>query len=524
MKPKARFLTIAVLTFFPVLPSQLTGQPARTTLTKNEYTVLKVCEGVVQLFRRSSEAVWPGYNLARTPFVVYLPSKWALLLNTPQPVNDFAEAPENWPSVGAPVRYHQGQYKDLIGQLVFDFQVDTVKTVAIGVSEEYLNTFTRPEIWLFGFCVHEAFHQYQSEQFGEIPWEREERYPILDSQNTSLACIEMRLLADALRMMQSGDDGKCRDVLSQFVAVRDQRWHNANEYVARYEQGQEIREGTARYVEMKSVALMKSLEYRSRLTGLTSSLQSDFAAASFPDILISDLYDRMAGNSIQPENMLRNRIYPVGSAMGFLLDHFHINWKARAQLAGPRFAFHQVLAESLGLEAGRYDELVERAKKAHDYPRISCCTDSLIADYLEGYKKDLASFESQAGHRIQIDFTARSLSRSRSSSGKKWLVDDGSRSLCNNYLVYSLKNSDMLLQIQKSAVSEVIDWDAKKYLVTLFVPELPALSVDGEAISWKGLRNRSFNNAEVSGETLKFRYSKTGKITVTGNRITIVLN
>jgi hypothetical protein len=152
--------------------------------------------------------------------------------------------------------------------------------------------------------------------------------------------------------------------------------------------------------------------------------------------------------------MARNRMYPLGSAIGFLMDYLHISWKPTAQQAGQQFTFQKVLADALGLRENRPDELVEMAKDAYDYTRVLAATEKIIAEYHEAFKKECTTFEAQSGYRIQIDFTARSLSRSRASRGKKWLVEEGTQSLCSNYEVYTLKNNDLLLQIQNSAVRE----------------------------------------------------------------------
>ncbi len=493
-------------------------------MTKNEYTVLKVCEGIIQLFKQSKDAVWPGYNLAREPLIVYIPKKWVLLLNCSRPVEGFTEYPRDWPDLGCAALIHRGEYTDLAGQLAFDFQVDTFKTVAIGVPEENLDSLASPDLWLFGFIVHEAFHQFQSGNFGDIPWEREERYPILDRQNTALAYVEMKLLSDALASMQSGNEKQCRRYVERFVAVREYRWQHADPFVGRYEEGQEIREGTAKYVEMKSVESMGRVKYKSALEGLTSSLQQEFDSLSFPELLLKDLRDRMTGYSIRPEDMLRNRIYPVGSAIGFLMDYLHIDWKSQAQKAGQQFTFQKILNDALNLRENDIDELVDSAKEAYNYKVVLASTDTIVSEYLASFVKACAAFETQSGYCIQIEFTARSLSRSRASRGTKWLVEKGTQSLCSNYEVYTLKNDDMLLQIRNSAVREYNDWDSRKYSSIFVVSVFPSISLDGRKVAYSDDRPHQFQRAELSGANFKFVSSRPGTITLGRTQITVRLN
>jgi hypothetical protein len=519
--------TLILVVPFHALAAAVSPQDAptqKTSLTKNEYTVLKICEGIVQLFTQEPDAVWPGFNLARTPFVVYIPGKWALLLNRAQPVEGFSPYPADWPALGSPALYHQGQYKDLIGQLAFDFEIDSLKTVAIGFPEENLDSMVQAEAALFGGYVHEAFHQYQSAAFGEIPWEREERYPILDRENTALAYVEMRLLTDAVTMISAGDSAACRDDVAQFVALRNYRWEHGNSFVARYEQGQEINEGTARYTEMKAIQQMKTLQYHSSLDGLTSPLQQDLASISFPEYLINDLRERMTDNSILPEDMPRNRIYPVGSAEGFLLDYFRIEWKAKAQEAGPGVTFSQLLTEGLGLQKDHLDELLVRAKARYGYDRVISSTDRVIEAYVQEYEKALASFEEQPGYRVQIEFAARSLSRSRASLSKKWVVDGGARALCPLYQVYTLKNNEISLQLQNTGVWEWSDWDAKSYAVTFFVPENPAISLDGEPFTPADTTSHPFQKIELGDSNCWFNGSKAGVISSHGRHVSIKLS
>ncbi len=282
-------------------------------LSDADYTVLKVCEGVIQLFKQMPDSVWPGYDLSKRPFIVYIPEKWALLLNYSKEADGFTSYPEDWPALGTNVLFHKGQYKDLAGQLAFYVSVDTMETVAV-------SSLGQSEVELFGYIIHEALHQYQYDAFGEIPWEREQKYPIQDRENTALAYLEMRLLMDALRMATADDRERCLEYMRQFVAVRNHRWKQSDPFVEKYEQGKEISEGTAEYVEMRSIELMTQLEYESSLSELTKSLSEHFSSISMPEFQLSDFQNRITENSVSPEDMPRNRIYPVASAQGFLLD------------------------------------------------------------------------------------------------------------------------------------------------------------------------------------------------------------
>ncbi len=516
MKTIVRSFLLPVFLLLIIYPSVLAEDLKNEKLSENDYTDLKICEGVIQLFKQFPDSVWPGYNLAQRPFIVYVPEKWALLFNCSKPVDDFTSYPKDWPDLGTQVLFHPGQYKDLAGQLVFDLPIDSVKVAAIPLTG-------KSEVELFAFVVHEAFHQYQGSAFGEIPWEREEKYPIQDSLNTSLAYLEMRLLMDALRASEKDQIKKCREYVKQFVAVRSYRWQNVDPFVAKYEQGQEINEGTAKYAELRSIALFKGLEYKSSLAGLTNPLSEDFSPILMPEYLLADFQARITDSSVSPEDMPRNRIYPVGAAQGFLLDYFKINWKKKAQEAGDKFSFAQLFGEYVGVKKNQVEKLVKKAKKGYGYERVLASTEKLIQEYLSGFNKELESFEAQPGYRIEIELNTNGLSRSRSSSAKNWVVDKGTRELRSHYNVYVLKNSLLNLQLHDLGVYEQNNWDARVKKVVFYVPEFDSITLDEQPVTLTEGTQVRFKKMEVNGNTWKFTCEKEGTIEISDNKVKINL-
>jgi hypothetical protein len=497
----------------------------KATLSDYDYVGLSICEAVLRLFQTMSSSIWPGYNLAERPFIVYIPDRWALLFNGTPDAEGFSPYPKAWPNLGVNVLYHRGQLKDLVGQLAFDFEAGGQKLVAVGFPEKLPEEFdlSHPNIYLFGYVVHEAFHQYQNEKFGDIPWEREEKYPILDPENTALAYLEMRLLMDALRAAYAGDQKVVGDRLGQFVAVRKKRWARGDHFVERYEQGQEIREGTARYVELKSVELLKNLKYKSSLRGRTNPLEADLRSVSMPDLLLEDFKGRITRDSVAPGDMLRNRIYPVGAALGFLADYLNIDWKATAQEAGTTFQFGELFADKLGLEEGRTKDYLERAESEYGLGRMLLSAEALIKEYRAGYEAELEAFEAQKGLRVEMGFVYKSLSRSRSSRAKKWVINQGSVSLNSHYDVYALKNDHLNLQLQGVGVLEKDDWSAKKKSVIFYVPRLTAVAVDQKPLDLgRGIHAR-FSSLKIQEDNFRFESSQPGELSYDGRRLVITL-
>ena len=322
---------------------QNSGLFSQQNFSNDELTLLKVVSGINYTFENYTNEIWPGYDLSKEPYIVYLPDKWALYVNTQNTVEDFERYPPEWPDLGTQTLIHKGTYKDLVGQFEFDFQMDSITTFAMGLPSNLVFSFDNPSYMLFSTTIHEGFHQYQRNHFGEIPWAREENYPILDIENTALASLEMHILTDALNTLYKENRVEMEKLLKQFVAVRLLRWKRSDSFIEKYERGQEINEGTARYVEMKAIECFLTLDYERISNSLLTDLEQDMENISISDLLFDDMKARLTGISVAPEDMLRNRIYPVGATLGFIMDDLKIDWKSEFQIAGYDVSFPQLI-------------------------------------------------------------------------------------------------------------------------------------------------------------------------------------
>lgn len=486
---------------------------------------LQTIEGVVQLFRQFPDSIWPGFNLADRPFIVYRPGRWALLAGYIANVDGFGAYPVSWPDLGHPVRFYPGEHETLRGQLFFDFPLGDTTAVAIGLPE---NMPVSPqfegaayEASALGFIVHESFHQYQYDAFGEIPWEREERYPILDRHNTALAALEMRLLTNAVAAARGYDYDELVRQVRMYLAVRDERWSTSPPFVARFEQGLELLEGTAKYVEVSAVGMVGDLTYHSDVPSY-SPLPEKLAGATPEGLVIADLEEGLRGGSVPPEDMPRNRVYAVGAAEGLLLDCLSIDWKEEAQLAGSQFTMSSAL--KAGLSVGEMDRalLVSEAGETGGLEAIIASTDALIADYVAGYEAERAAFESLKGLRVSVSMPRSGLARSRVTNERKWTTDEGSVQLCSDYDLYTLSSEDILLMLKNAAVLEENDWDAGLRTVTAIAPGEPKLVLDGEPAALEPGARRYFDSIELSAGDFDLRaslpgvaiYSREGALTI----------
>lgn len=485
------------------------------SLTPRDYRVLKVCEGITQLFHRYADSIWPGFSLARSPYIVYIPDRWALLLNVSHPPTDFEPYPRDWPHLGTQAQVHFRSYAGLVGQLAFDLSIDSQLVAAVPYNET-------PEVATFGFVVHEAFHQFQSHAFGEIPWEREERYPIEDRDNTAFAYLEMRLLLRSLDRAADGHEAECRDAITQFLAVRSARWAR-DAFVARYEQGQEINEGTAKYVEVRAVSLMPSVAYQTAMPSAVTPLLDSLDRATIPRYLENDFSSRMTSGSVSPEDMRRNRLYPVAAAQGFLLDHLGIDWKPRAQQAGEGFTYAQLLCEHLKIDTSAYPAILDQVKSTWDYAQILDSTGRLIERYRSGYAAESTAFEAQSGIRLEIALGTNGLRRSRTSAAKNWITDNGGRELRNHFDVYSMSKDGLQFELHDAGVLETNDWNAKTKRVIAFIPDRATIMIDGKPAMVSDRTDAPFKSLELSAANVKVACSKPGTVAVGDRRIVISL-
>lgn len=488
-------------------------------LAAQDTLALAICEGVVELFKQHPGELWPGYDLAKTPFIYYMPGKWALLLNVTEPVAGFERYPDKWPKIGTDALIRIGSYENLDGQIAFDVPVGDLRVAAVPFDED------RATVERVAFVLHENFHQFQYQNFGEIPWQREELYPIDDRENAALAYVEMRLLMSAIEAAKANDPAKCTSLFKEFIAVRSERWKRSDPFVERFEQGQELEEGTAKYVETRGIDRFAWLEYKSAVTAGGASIAQEIPAVNKHDYILGEFRQRMSGSSVMPEDMPRNRIYAVACAQALVLDFVGIEWKTRAQRAGTQFTFAGLFEEYLGLERIEFPALLQSAKEACGYPKVLAATDALLRDYQAGYAADLKAFEDQTGYRFEIEMSSQSLRRSRSSTARKWLVDRGATELRSHFDVYSLESAadeTFLLQVKDTGVLEHNAWAAKTKKVAFFVEDAPSVVVDGVEMTAKNAV-MEFQTLEIAGDNVKVDCVRPGTIVRTDNKFVIKL-
>jgi hypothetical protein len=528
MKIRIGLIACLVFAHVPLVAAlgQQEGDPA-STAPSSPSVALDTAAALVHFYKGAGERVWPGYDLSQRPLLIYVPEQWVLLLNARGDVTGFEDYPDTWPDLGTRSLLHSGSYENLVGQLAFDLELGDLRTVAVPVVEDHLPT-GHPDqrLYWFAFVVHEAFHQHQRETFASVEGEVEERYPILDAENTALIVLEMRLLMDALGSTASADRGEVEEQAAAFVAVREQRWRRADEFLERYEKAKELVEGTAKYVEAKSVGLLADSCASRGPQGPLAPVCEEAGTISVQDYLLQDFEKRFEQGTLPPEQVARNRIYAVGGTLGVLLDFLGVDWRTQAIEGGRDFSFVALLRRAIGSDDAAAAERLAWARQYYDYASILSASRDQIDRYVRSYEAALAEFEGQAGRRVSVRVPAVGLSRSRSSRTKRWVADAGARVFSSHFNVYSLKTvpgEDFLLQVKDAGLLDETDRSANAKTVTFFASDLTNVDLNGEPRDLVPGETYRFEALSMSGGRFHLRCTRPGVLVVGERKLTIDL-
>jgi hypothetical protein len=212
---------------------------------------------------------------------------------------------------------------------------------------------------LIGLTAHEAFHVFQGvaardgRRFGT--GENSflvSSYPVFDAANEAAMALEGRLLGAAIAQR---DTARRRELLREFVAVRETRQRRLQGTFATFEQLCELNEGLAEY------ALVRTL----MLYGAPGRQLVDKSTAAL---------DSLTRNVAQS---IRLRFYVTGPAQGRLLD----------QLEGPRWktrllAENLTLQDAIALASGARDAeraVAQKAEAAFGMPALRAQADSGVS-------------------------------------------------------------------------------------------------------------------------------------------------
>ena len=485
-------------------------------------TDLRTINAIVAVFRESPDSVWPGYDLSLQPFLIYRPGRWAVVLNLRGDIEGFQPYPKSWPQLGAPALLRLGGTPGLVGQLEFDFPVGTARVVAIPLADNLPEQTLARAQSLFAFVVHEAFHEFQRAAFSMAGETSEERYPILDTENGVRAALEMHILEDAVRAVARRDPAGARRFTGMFLAQRRFRWEHASPVVREFERATELTEGTAKYVETRLVAIAADLCRTG--AAIDTDVCPSFKSATVPSYLQTDFESRLTDGTLSPADVPRNRIYPTGAAMGVLLDFFGVDWKHQAARLPADSTLADLLAPSIPVPADGLASLREEADQRYDLPRLRRRTQSLADAYVHEADAAIRAFEAQPGHRIEVQLPAAGTSRSRSSSARRWVVNNGNRVFCGDFIAYTLRrpSNEVSMSVERRAVLDDLVPPGERH-VAFFVPSVDSITVDGVPLAGASVSDYRFEVLSARGSGFSLDVRASGTLTMSADRVVVRL-
>jgi len=184
----------------------------------------------------AGNALWSGFTPLFKPLFLNSEMGGAYILNPPFKPKDFAELKTN---SGAKFYCNPGILKKFEAKFLLDYNYDGINTMFFnyGMADSVDQTAR--------LIVHETFHKYQYLNFRQKPPAAPSE---ADPKASSAFYIEQILLARALISPDSWQDD-----FRTFIALRLKRrsWNEVP--AANYEDQQEVLEGSAQYVELKSI-------------------------------------------------------------------------------------------------------------------------------------------------------------------------------------------------------------------------------------------------------------------------------
>jgi hypothetical protein len=447
---------------------------------------------------------WPGYDASSRPLVVYRVGRWSALLNPPSshPVDGWVDYPESWPPLSRPAWFKPDGDPSLVGQLAFDYEVPGGLVVAVPLYEQLPSDYGERDLYLYGFIIHEAFHQFQRNVFSSVETPSEEFYPMLDSVNNALAGLELRALKEALEALLEGDCTRARESAVLALAVHDHRLEELDNVARTIERSKEVLEGTAKYVETQMVAaLAHACRAPSPALERFCPMVADMGAVRW----LGDDFDRIvSAGAIAPTDMARNRIYPMAAAAGFLLDAYDRDWKTAVERDGTGRGLFQHLSDAIGPTAASRSVQVDRARERYGWQSLLPASAGLVDDYLGRYNEALRRFETEVGTRVVLQVPTANITRSRSSREERWVVDAGRRTL-GRFVVFTLSTRSgarLELNVRDAYVLDETDDDGYRY-VTFHVIGPLTTTADAQPVPTEPEATREF-------ETLSFEASNAG--------------
>jgi len=301
---------------------------------------------VWDVIAKPENPVWPGWNAADTPILIYLPDVQDVLINHPKPPSDFT------PYEG-PIQVKAGAIFIRDGKTLIDFDGQNTSREVFGVetlvvADTLSSRKQSVSYWLsdsravedkirelsydqlrpnpydhLALVAHEAFHVFQ---FRKAPNKGGNelalaQYPALSVKNNVGWAMEGEALAAALR---ANTPKEVRSAALRWLAVRQDRRKSLPEVVIAYEDGTEFNEGLAKYVEYRLFQVLQNRTPNPRMftaQGFRGYADLDVERERLIEAMVSHLRGEVnVNNDPYGAAPARMRLYFSGMAIAAFLD------------------------------------------------------------------------------------------------------------------------------------------------------------------------------------------------------------
>jgi len=353
---------------------------------------------VVEVYRHiasDDNPVWPGWNAADTPILLYLPDVQDVLVNHPSPPAGFVPVesdllPEGWTMHlrdGETHYSYDGQNTSTsiggVQTLVVADSISNMRPQILQVmnrdlpshekaAELTVDLLSTDPYTQLGFVVHEAFHVHQNRAAANQGGNDLAllRYPYLSAENNAGFALEGMALARAL-LAEDVEDSYLAAL--EWLAVRKDRRRQLTAEDIAYEDGTEFNEGLAKYTEWRLSTVLEGTRPGEAM-GFTRGFRGYQDLTFWRERLLERMQATMSGEFVVNDDpygpgQVRFRLYDSGMAIGALLDLLEAgDWRERMFMAGETLT--GIAEEVLFPAEEDLAEALERARSATDYAAL----------------------------------------------------------------------------------------------------------------------------------------------------------
>lgn len=380
---------------------------------------------VWDIIGKADNPVWPGWNAADTPILIYLPGVQDVLINHPKKPSEFV-------SYDGPITSQAGPIAIRDGKTLIDYDGQNTSRDVYGVQTlviadtlssrkqelEYLLSDSKPaddkirELTYerlhpspydhLALVAHEAFHVFQHRKApnkggNELALAK---YPTLSVRNNVGWAMEGEALAAALR---AGTKEEARAAAIRWLAVRKDRRKDLPPEAVEYEDGTEFNEGLAKYVEYRLFQVLQGRTPNPQLY-LAQGFRGFADLSAERDRLISAMVSNLKGevnvnNDPYGAAPARMRMYFSGMGIAAILDRATTGW--HENILKPSTTLTGLAESALAASADELAKGLAAAKSAAGHDELVRSKEQLARDG-QGFVAKVVAEVEQGPHGVLV--------------------------------------------------------------------------------------------------------------------------